>query len=176
MKTIIEIGAHSGVETTLFLQDITAQVYAFEPNQLRFKNLLRLSYNYPRLHVLPFAVDWGDNQEPLFHDEDDSNDSLNPMGNKFSGKKFTLTWTMRLDTFVELYDISTIDYLRIDAPFSEEACLNSLGDRSSILEKGRVKCYGHKDEVLTWLYDNNFSFKQDTLSNCVTHPEIAFWR
>lgn len=176
MKTIVEIGAHSGVETSLFLQDIEAQVYAFEPNRLRFKNLLRLSYNYPRLHVLPFAVDWGDNQEPLFHDADDKNDSLNPAGNKFSGGNFTLTWTMRLDTFIEMYDIPKIDYLRIDAPWAEEACLNSLGDHHHLLQQGRVKIYENKDEILTWLYDNGFNFKNDSLSNDVVNPEIAFWR
>lgn len=176
MNIIVEIGAHTGTETMKFLQDATALVYAFEPNQKRFSGLAPLSTQYPRLTLLPFAVDLGDNQEPLFHDEDDGQDSLSPLNNKYNGKRYTMTWTIRLDTFLRLYHLDRIDYLRIDAPWNEANCLHSLAEMTPCLQRGRIRCYGDKSEVVTWLYDNGFSMQEDTTSNNSENPDIRFWR
>jgi len=176
MRTIIEIGAHAGVETKHFLASPDVKVYAFEPNIRRFKDLFKLSQENPRLYPLPFAINWGDNQEPLFHDENDAQDSLNPSGGTF-GKQFTMSWTMRLDTFIEMYGISSIDYLRIDAPFSEEACLDSLGDHYRIVKEGRVRVYDkHSQDVLQWLIDHDFTFHTDIIYVGVGVVDITFRR
>lgn len=180
MKTIIEVGAHTGIETMKFLQDIEAQVYAFEPNKEEFRELQRLSRQYPRLTVLPFAVDNGDGQEPLFHAEE-GNSSLQTSHNFQVGRsvyKYAMVWTIRLDTFFEMYSIHEVDYLRIDAPWSELMCVESIGNRSGVVNRGRIRSYDeeNKGELLAWLYDHGFSVQLDTVSHDVTHPDIRFWR
>src|SRR5574337_575748 len=128
MSTIVEVGAYRGVETCNFLKDEAAFVYAFEPEHHLFRELYVKSTNEPRLTILPFAVDIGDNQEPLFH-YSDGKSTLDPPTIGSLAAHFTMTWTMRLDTFMSLYSIQKIDYLRIDAPWREEMVLESLGDR-----------------------------------------------
>jgi FkbM family methyltransferase len=175
MKTIVEIGAHTGIETLKFLTDIDAQVYAFEPEQHLFKPLYQLSRQYPRLTVLPFAVDIGDNQEPLFH-YGDGKSTLDPPAFGASLAKFTMTWTIRLDTFMRLYGIDRIDYLRIDAPWREEMCLESLGDRANDVVSGRIRKYDTRSFVPGWLLDHGFSMELDTVSDNITEPDMRFWR
>jgi FkbM family methyltransferase len=175
MKIIVEIGAHTGMETLKFLADPDAQVYAFEPEQHLFAQLYQRYGSYPRLTVLPFAVDIGDNQGPLFHYGDGKSTLDPPM---FGGPQaaFTMTWTIRLDTFMRLYDIEKIDYLRIDAPWREEMCLESLGDRVKDVERGRIRRYDPKGPVPAWLYDHGFSMQLDSLVDRITEPDIRFWR
>lgn len=175
MTTIVEVGAHLGAETFNFLGDASASVYAFEPEQKYFAELWRKSRSYPRLTVLPFAVDIGDNQEPLFH-VDSGLSTLDPPMFGSQGIQFTMTWTMRLDTFMGLYSINTIDYLRIDAPLREEMCLESLDTRIKDVERGRIRRYGPRSVVPAWLLDHGFKIELDTTSNDVTDPDIRFWR
>jgi hypothetical protein len=176
MRTIIEIGAHTGTETFKFLDDSDAVVFAFEPQQQHFTQLFLRSQHYPRLTVLPFAVDLGDNQEPLFH-LDNGQDSLQPPNMIFGQYKFTMTWTIRLGTFLELYGIQRVDYLRIDAPWNEGNCLESIDPFADRLQTGRIKCYRDDNaELITWLYDHGFSTQIDNTSDDVTRPNIRFWR
>lgn len=177
MKTIVEIGAHTGIETFNFLMDAEAVVYAFEPEQLLFADLFKKSQQYPRLTVLPFAVDIGDNQEPLFH-YDDGKSTLDPpmfVADR-AGVGFTMTWTIRLDTFMKLYSVEKIDYLRIDAPFHEELCLESLAERVRDVERGRIRRYGQRSVVPAWLLDHGFNIELDTTSADLSEPDIRFWR
>lgn len=176
MKTIIEIGAHTGTETFKFLEDSDALVYVFEPQKQHFAQLLLRSHQYPRLTVLPFAVDLGDNQEPLFHLEN-GQDSLQPPDAMFGKYRFTMTWTIRLSTFIELYGIERIDYLRIDAPWNELNCLESIDPYADRLHTGRIRCYREdKGELIAWLYDHGFSIQNDNTSDNVTQLNIRFWR
>lgn len=175
MTTVVEIGAHTAVETLKFLADGDTHVYAFEPEQYYFHRLYQLSRQYPRLTVLPFAVDIGDNQEPLFH-YGDGKSTLDPPMWGAPQAKFTMTWTIRLDTFMRLYSIDTIDYLRIDAPWREEMCLESLGERVRDVSRGRIRKYEAQGQVPSWLFDHGFSMQLDTVSDNVTEPDIRFWR
>jgi FkbM family methyltransferase len=176
MRTIVEVGAHEGVETLHFLQDVEANVYAFEPDIEKFRDLQIKSQSYPRLTVLPFAVDLGDNQEPLFKYPNGQSTLDNPFFRKDQPESFRLTWTMRLDTFMSMYGIEKIDYLRIDAPFYEEHCLDSLTDRIKDVERGRIKLYQDSASVVpAWLIDHGFSITTDLTIN--EHlPDITFWR
>jgi len=179
MKTIVEVGAHTGEETIKFLQDIDAQVYAFEPDKDKFSSLYLLSRQFPRLTLLPFAVDAGDSQEPLFQGENGKSSLNNAQYySAYAPVKYNMVWTIRLDTFFTLYGIQNIEYLRIDAPWNELMCLESLGDKASIVERGRIRSYDidQYNELITWLYDHGFSTQQDTLSSDVEHPDIRFWR
>jgi hypothetical protein len=174
MSIIVEVGAHHGAETFNFLADAEASVYAFEPEIQQFKELLLKAKHYPRLTLLPFAVDIGDNQEPLFHYEDGRSTLQPAFGTNITG--FTMTWTIRLDTFMYLYSVERIDYLRIDAPFREEMILESLGAKIDTLERGRVRRYGERSVVPTWLLDHGFHIELDTTSDNLTEPDIRFWR
>lgn len=175
MRNIIEVGAHTGIETFNFLNDGEALVYAFEPEQQAFKALYYRSLQHPRLTVLPFAVDIGDNQEPLFY-RADGKSTLDPPAFGASVAPFTMTWTIRLDTFMQLYSIDKIDYLRIDAPLREEMCLESLGDRVKDVAMGRVRRYTRDGFVPTYLMDHGFNIELDNTSNCLLEPDIRFWR
>lgn len=175
MRTIIEIGSYTGEYTKKFLGDENALVYAFEPNKSHFNKLITLSHTYPTLHPIPFAVGWGDNFEPLFHDPDDRNYSLEPMGTKYSGKEFTLTWTIRLDTFMEMYNVPCVDFLHIDAPFSEEACLCSLGDKFKSIHAGSVVVYSMVETIDTVLQDFGFRVQGQDVIDTNQHV-LNFWR
>jgi hypothetical protein len=175
MSVIVEVGAHLGAETFNFLGDAEALVYAFEPEQRSFAELYRKAQSYPRLTVLPFAVDIGDNQEPLFHRESGFS-TLDPPAFGSQSAQFTMTWTIRLDTFMTLYNIEKIDYLRIDAPLREEMCLESIDTRIKDVQRGRIRRYGPRSVVPAWLLDHGFHLELDTTSDNVTDPDIRFWR
>jgi hypothetical protein len=176
MKIIVEVGAHTAIETLNFLADGESYVYAFEPDHELFRDLQVLSRQRPRLTALPFAVDIGDNQEPLFHLPNGQSTLAPPYFSGTNPSGFTMSWTIRLDTFMFLYGIDTIDYLRIDAPLREEMCLESLGNRVKDVQRGRIRQYETPSPVPAWLNDNGFSIGQDTLSNNTLTPDIRFWR
>lgn len=175
MSIIVEVGAHKGAETLNFLKDADAEVYTFEPEQHLFRELYAKSHNYPRLTVLPFAVDIGDNQEPLFH-YGDGKSTLDPPTIGSLAAHFTMTWTIRLDTFMNLYGIQKIDYLRIDAPWREEMCLESLGERIKDVERGRIKQFDTVSAIPQWLMNHGFSYELDTISDNLLEQDIRFWR
>ena len=173
MSVIIEVGAHEGAETLKFLGDADATVYAFEPDAVKFRALVAMARSYPRLTVLPFAVDIGDNQEPLF-DVADGQSTLQPPWGQPSAS-FRMVWTIRLETFLHLYSIEKVDYLRIDAPNREEMCLESLGSFAHRVERGRVCLYGTNPAVPTYLYDHGFNLQHDT-TTAFGRPDMRFWR
>jgi FkbM family methyltransferase len=175
MSIIVEVGAHRGAETFNFLSDAKAQVYAFEPEAQHFRELLQRIQPYgDQIILLPFAVDIGDNQEPLFHYEDGKSTLQCDFGTITTN--YTMAWTIRLDTFMYLYSVEQIDYLRIDAPFREEMILESLGDKISKVARGRIRQYGEKSVIPAWLYDHGFNLELDTTSQNTTEPDIRFWR
>jgi len=174
MSVIVEVGAHEGAETLHFLSDAEALVYAFEPDWQKFQVLQKLSHQYPRLTVLPFAVDIGDSQEPLF-DFMDGLSTLQPPWGQPSAP-FRMVWTMRLDTFIHLYSIDKIDYLRIDAPLREEMALESLGQYVCRVVRGRVCIYDDQQTTVpAFLYDAGFHLAKDSALT-FGKPDVRFWR
>lgn len=180
MKTIVEVGAHEGRETLNFLADETeeSRIFAFEPSPDSFRKLLQIEQTNPlsTLRVLPFAVDLGDNQESLFHYPDGKSTLANPFFREDKPTGFQMVWTMRLDTFMNLYLIDKIDYLRIDAPFHEELCLDSLSYRIKDVDAGRIRVYGDQNLILGWLKDNSFNVVNDKTENKTYLPDVRFWR
>lgn len=174
MKTIIEVGAYEGAETLHFLDDAEAEVYAFEPDDRKFSLLHEKFRPYScRATILPFAVGLCDNQEALFNKEGGMS-TIQP--DLCSRDTWSMVWSIRLDTFCRLYGITKVDYLRIDAPFSELDCLDSMVDRIASVARGRIRCYGEKTEVPAWLLDHGFSIEPDFLPNLLEKPDLRFWR
>jgi len=178
VKTIVEVGAHEGFETENFLADKEARVFAFEPNHDAFRPLQGKSkiYTLSRLTMLPFAVDLGNNQEMLFLYPDGKSTLANPYFRPGNPMGYSMVWTMRLDTFMDLYSIDTINYLRIDAPFHEENCLESLGTRIKDVEKGRIRVYEEHNLVLNWLHEHGFQAEINPGTSTQLLPDVRFWR
>lgn len=178
MKTIVEVGAFEGVTTfQLAFNEPNAHVYAFEPQAANFRKLHTQSKHYKNLTILPFAVDIGDNQEPLF-DHPDGQSTLQPQWGQVAAR-FRMVWTMRLETFIHLYSIEQIDYLHIDAPFREEMILESLGALVNQVICGRVTLYpsefADNDAVPTFLVNHGLSIQRHQ-PNGPEKPEFTFWR
>ena len=155
-------------------------MYAFEPDVNNFQELYVKSQSYSRLTVLPFAVDIGDNQEPLFEQPDGQSTLQPPWGQP--GAAFRMVWTIRLDTFMRLYSIEKIDYLRIDAPFRDEMCLESLGSMVDRVQRGRVCVYtmrgfeGYAQSLVPeFLRNNGFECEYNSSTES-GRTEIRFWR
>jgi FkbM family methyltransferase len=174
-KTIVEVGAHTGIETLHFLEDPEAWVFAFEPDHNKYTLLEKKAQEEPRLHMLPFAVDIGDNQSTLWNMPDGNSTLEVPLFSTINPSGFSFVWGMRLDTFMELYSIDTIDYLRLDAPFHEEMCLESLGARIQDVKAGRVRCYD-KLIAATWLRENGFNVSMEEPQISDSLPNVKFWR
>ena len=172
MKTIVEVGAYRGFETTHFLEDQDAVVYAFEPDHDLYKDLNLLAAKEPRLTVLPMAVGIGDVSVSLFLLPDGNSMTEIPLFSNLNYYGVNMGWAMRLDTFMYLYNIDTIDYLRIDAPFHEEMCLESLGDRLKQVKGGRIRCYSEDFFASGWLRDRDFQTQMDN----DPLPNVRFWR
>lgn len=172
MQTIVEVGAYSGEQTLRFLSDTNSRVFAFEPETEAFQHMFKLSQQYQRLVVLPFAVDIGDNQEPLWHGGD-GHSTLNVPNFGSIGSTFSMTWTMRMDTFMRLYSVDQIDYLCIDAPFREELILESLAERVKDVKGGCYQQYSDEPFAMDFLKTHGF----DVLKNeGLNKPLVSFWR
>jgi hypothetical protein len=74
--------------------------------------------------------------------------------------------TMRLDTFLDLYNINEVDYLWIDAQGNDFKVLQSLGSRIASIKEGKceatfeVALYkeasNHAYDIKQWLESHNF--------------------
>ena len=150
MKTVIEVGSNSGNDTKRFL-DAGDCVYAFEPTpelHLFLKNRFKGYTNY---YPVPMAVDinngwanfniagnadWGCSSifdfAPNIHD-------IWKGRSDFNVTDRCRVMTIRLDTFIDLYGLSTIDYLWIDAQGNDFRVLQSLGDRINLVQAGQVE-------------------------------------
>lgn len=176
MKTIVEVGAHEGTETLNFMAGNEGRVFAFEPNHDSFRLLQSMFALVSGVTILPFAVDLGDNQESLFLYPDGKSTLANPFFRPGNPIGFSMVWTMRLDTFMDLYSIDTIDYLRIDAPFHEENCLESLGTRIKDVQRGRIRVYEDQNLIRAWFKDHGFNTDNDITENKNYLPDVRFWR
>jgi FkbM family methyltransferase len=177
MSTVVIVGAGTGELKNQNILNGFTDVHMFEPDAEAFRGLYTKFRASDHVHVMPFAVDIGDNQEPLFH-YPEGQSTLQPSWG-MPQPPFRLVWTMRLDTFMNLYSIEEIDCLHIDAPFREEMVLESLGNEANRVLSGRVVAYPSEfaDEgaVPTWLVEHGFHIQRHQ-PNGPEKPEFAFWR
>jgi FkbM family methyltransferase len=180
MNTIVEVGAFEGTQTFKIAHaEPDAQMFAFEPHLANFCKLHAQSKHFPNLTILPFAVDIGDNLEPLF-EYPDGQSTLQPPWGKIT-TQYRLVWTMRLETFMHLYSIEQIDYLHIDAPYREAMILESLGALADRVKSGRVTVYPSEifdtaGEVVTFLTEHGFTAITRHQPNGPEKPEFTFER
>jgi FkbM family methyltransferase len=135
--TWIDVGAHLG-ETTLSLAACNPglKVYAFEPNLRIAAGLVGRASNYL---VIPMAVAERDGHADFHINRFAAASSLLSMseesrkswigGDALAVESTSIVSTIRLDTFMNLAGISTIDFLKIDAQGMDLAILKSAGSR-----------------------------------------------
>jgi FkbM family methyltransferase len=184
-KILVEVGANLGNDTERFLQD-GFLVYAFEPTpelNLHLKNRFK---DRPGYMPIPMAVDlenrwttfniagsadWGCSSihefNPNIHQEWEGRPDFNTTDR-------CRVMTIRLDTFMNTYNIPHINYLWIDAQGNDFRVLQSLGDRIKDVNYGRcevaldVNLYSNVDNthtsVVAWLEQHGF--------NAVVKPHI----
>lgn len=173
--TWIDVGAHHG-ETTLHHATANPglRVYAFEPNLSVAAKLMGRASNY---FVIPMAVAEKNGIANLQVNEFDAASSLLPFneaslkswigGEALKVNSIAVVPTIRLDTFMDLAAIQSVDYLKIDAQGMDLAVVRSSGTRLRDIAKitlevdiKSVPLYSgapSKDEVLAFLSEAGFS-------------------
>jgi len=132
----IDVGAPLGEGTLdVALRNPNILVYAFEPNWVLARQIMACAANFV---VLPIAVSDVDGYADFFINACDGSSSLQRMeeSGKVHWKDFDYTvkskvvvQTIRLDTFMKLADIRSIDYLKVDAEGADLKAIQSAGDR-----------------------------------------------
>jgi FkbM family methyltransferase len=176
---IIEVGANQGQDTEKFLENINNVVYSFEPiPELAFKLWEKHGQN-KNFHLITAAVDiengWkkfniskgGDWGCSSLHD---FAPDLNTVWQRpdFKYDSFLANaMCIRLDTFMDLFNIKEIDYIHIDAQGNDFNVLKSLGEKINVVRSGvvevsnKVELYDVKDNhvsiVKPWLEERGYT-------------------
>ncbi len=135
--TWIDVGAHKGESSFNYAcRNPSLQVYAFEPNLRTAASLFGRIANYV---VLPMAVAETDGFAEFHVNRFDDASSLLPMneqarkswvgGDVFQLEKTITVPTIRLDTFMDLFSIQEVEFLKVDAQGTDLAVLRSAGPR-----------------------------------------------
>lgn len=135
--TWIDVGAHHG-ETTLGCANHNPglRIFAFEPNLRAAAKMIGKASNF---NVLTMAVAEKDGFAEFQINTYDQASSLLPMdeetrkswapGRALSVESTVIVPTIRLDTFMKLFEISHVDFLKIDTQGMDLAVLKSAGYR-----------------------------------------------
>jgi FkbM family methyltransferase len=141
-ETWIDVGAHRGETTFEYARrNRGLTVYAFEANWALARQLMGRLSNYI---VLPMAVSTHDGTSEFMLNTSDGSSSLLEMTQE--GKQVwsdydltvaakVVTPTIRLDTFMNFAQISTVDYLKVDAEGADLMVIESCGDRLKDVRK-----------------------------------------
>jgi FkbM family methyltransferase len=180
MRTIIEVGVNEGQDTPNLLHNAD-KYYGFEPT-LELFNMLQTRYNGdPRVQMIPMAVDienrfttfnvagwnnWGCSSLNDF--TDGISDVWGDGRANFHFTKSQKVMTIRMDDFCNMYNITSIDYMHVDAQGSDLNVLKSFGDKIDILKEGRIEVayslslYKNVDNTFEsaskWLTEKGFIF------------------
>lgn len=155
MKTYIEVGANWGTDSDKFIT-ADSRLFCFEPAQEVYYELWKKHKDKPNVMILPFAVDiessikrfnvqgaydWGCSS---LHDYNDKLDERwpNRPSDEFIFTHSYNVFTIRLDQFFSLYNITQVDYLWIDAQGNDFRVIQSAGDMISIVKEGKCEAAG----------------------------------
>jgi FkbM family methyltransferase len=145
--TWIDVGAHFGERTLHFAErNPGLTVYAFEPNLRAAATLFGRAVNYI---VIPMAVAESDGQARFYVNAYDAASSMLPMdenvrrawigGETLQVEAQVTVPTIRLDTFMNLLNITSVDFLKVDAQGMDLAVIRSAGSRLRDIGKIRWK-------------------------------------
>jgi FkbM family methyltransferase len=188
MKTILDIGANNGNETFERVNQNDCIVYAFEPTwELLSKYLWPMAYQNSNLRIIPFAVDiqnsfkqfnvagqgdWGCSS---LHEFSDDLSKKWPGRSDFKKTHSYIVPTITLYDFCELYGITEIDFIEIDAQGNDFNVLKSLGDKISIVKEGVVEASNNVDlyksvnnrreDILDYLIKNGFEIVEESIND-----------
>ncbi len=135
--TWIDVGAHHG-ETTVGLANHNPglTIYAIEPNP---SAVAKIAGCAPNVIVFPFAIAERNGYAELHINAHEAASSLLPLdeegvrrwigGDQFKVLSTIAVPTIRLDTFMNLMGIGTVDFLNIDAQGMDLAVVRSAGRR-----------------------------------------------
>jgi FkbM family methyltransferase len=171
----IDVGAHHGEHTLGYANHNPGlRIYAFEPN---LRPAVKMMGHAPNFVVIPMAISETDGCANFHINAFDMSSSLLP-----TNEEALQTWvgvealkvesvitvpTIRLDTFMNLMGIKSVDFLKIDTQGMDLAVLRSAGSRLCDIAKitlevevAPVHYYvgaPSKDEVLGFLSDAGFA-------------------
>ncbi len=200
----IDVGAHLGEKTLEAARaDPELRVYAFEPNLAVARKLLASPSNYI---VMPLAVTSFNGFVQFRFNADDACSSvlpLNPEGVKAwiereeaggivrSGEGLTETGkvlvpSMRLDTFMDVYGIAEVDWLKIDAQGLDEGVVRSAGNRLRWIERVTLEVQitpiplyvgaSTKEEVVDYMEEQGFALVSSTTQSLGQEENLDFMR
>jgi FkbM family methyltransferase len=175
---IIEVGANLGQDTEKFLSDSNNRVYSFEPiPELAFKLWEKFGQNQ-NFSLIAAAVDiengWkkfniskgGDWGCSSLHEFAPNLHSIWSRPDFKYDTHISNVMCIRLDTFMDIFNIDRIDYIHIDAQGNDFNVLKSLGNKIDLVQSGvvevsnKVELYDVKDNhvkiVKPWLEERGF--------------------
>lgn len=137
LKTWFDIGSHHGELTFSWARDNPDSiVYAFEPN---IKAASKVIGKLPNFVVIPMAVSTRNGFETFYENAFEESSSLLPIdeevrkmwvkGDELEVVNEYPVPSIRLDTFMEIMDITRVDFLKIDAQGYDYEVLVSCGER-----------------------------------------------
>lgn len=168
-KIKIEVGANFGNDTEHLASDGSI-VYAFEPTHELLGHLWEKFKHNTNVKVLPFAIDtqngfanfkiaghhdWGYSSLYDFSGDWEREDFY--VSHEYQVPKITLY------DFCNMYNISKIDYLWIDARGNDFNCLLSLGEKIDIVSAGQ--CEVSMDKILYTNSENHISIVKPWLES-----------
>lgn len=199
----IEVGSHTGSDTTYSHTIEGGLIYAFEPNPILYKDLAERYKDSDNVFTFPYAVtdidgvatfnvcEFGDFGHGSLYDyhPDLANTVLNKHTQYNGTEKFSQCQviTIRLDTFMNAYDIDHVDFLWIDAQGSDLKVIKSLGARIKDVQAGRMECTdmipiythsheNHQEEAKAYLQSHGFTVKVVALHDDNSDMDLAFER
>ena len=175
---IVEVGANQGQDTEKFLEKPENVVYSFEPiPELAFRLWEKHGQN-KNFHLITAAIDvengWkkfniskgGDWGCSSLHD---FAPDLHKVWSRPDFRYDTFlanAMCIRLDTFMDIFNIQEIGYIHIDAQGNDFNVLKSLGDKINVVRSGvvevsnKIELYDIKDNhvsvVKPWLEERGF--------------------
>jgi 2-O-methyltransferase len=187
----IDVGAHLG-EGTLdeALRDPNLLVFAFEPNWTLARQIMGRATNFV---VLPIAVSDSDGYADFFLNVRDGSSSLAKMEEsgiahwkhtKYEVTSTIVVQTMRLDTFMRLADLQSVDYLKVDAEGADLRAVQSAGDRLQDIRRIKLEVdiapdrlyrgAPSHDEVVEFMTQNGFALVDSDQQNFGLQENLTF--
>lgn len=200
-KLVVEIGANNGSDTERFAADSDTMVISFEPSPILYPICVERFKNRPNVLMLPIAIDVENSVKPFNVSEqgdkgfgslyDFHPDLLNTVLKKYSEFNTPFSYkqnvlTMRLDSFIILYNIQKIDFMWIDAQGNDFNVIRSLGDKIDVVMDGRCECtykiplYANEDNyyenVMAYLTEKGFQVDIDYVHANDSEIDLHFYR